>query len=98
MTNKNFLQNFTKFNYMDYSSDNYGAHSIAIELNQQRFYFSYDTLVAFKGYDKKGNYYFCVRQNEWGSTTGKHLNAINPNKQERLTSEEFEKQLKLFLK
>ena len=98
MTMTNFLQNFRKYNYMDYSSDNYGAHSIAIELNNKTFYFSYDTLVAFGGYDKKGNYYECCIKNYWGSTTGKHLNAIEPNKEKRLDSKEFEKQLKLFLK
>lgn len=98
MTNKNFLQGFTKFNYMNYSSDNYGAHSIAIKLNNQTFYYSYDTLVAFEGYDKKGNYYFCVRENIWGNTTGRHLNAIEPDKSIRINEKEFEKQLKLFLK
>ena len=54
MTTLNFLQNFKKYNYMNYSSDNYGAHSIAIELDNKTFYFSYNTLVAFEGYDKKG--------------------------------------------
>lgn len=91
-----------KWNYGKYSSENYGAHSIAIKLGARKVYFSYDTLVAFKGYDSKGNYYFCVHKNEWGNTTGKHLNIIDGGtpeaKKQRLNEEEFSKQLNKFLK
>ena len=35
-----------------------------------------------------------VRENDWGPTTGKHLNWIdNGNKEHRISGEEFEKQL-----
>ena len=50
-------------------------------------HFSYRTLVAFQ---KEG----CkqvVRQNDWGQTTGKHLNAIDHGpKSERLPAAAFE--------
>lgn len=96
MNTREFLQNFKKWNYCDYSSDNYGAHSIAVKIGRQTFYYSYDTIVAFEGYDRKGNHYFCIHQNDWGVTTGKHLNAINSDKSIRLNDDEFVKQLKLF--
>ena len=51
------------------------------------FWFSYRTLIAFQ---KKG----CkqvVRENDWGPTTGKHLNAIDHGpKSERLPAAAFE--------
>lgn len=45
-------------------------------------YYSYETLVAFT--DLKGNHY--VRQNEWGNTTGKHLNLIDGGTKEALAT------------
>lgn len=49
-------------------------------------YFSYCTLIAFRHHDK-----LFVRENQWGPTTGKHLNAIDGGrKQARLTTEAFE--------
>ena len=86
------MLNISKWNYGEYSSDNYGAHSLAFETAQGVFYFSYDTCVAFKS-SKTHNFY--VRENVWGSTTGKHLNWIDGgNKKNRLTKEDFEKVLK----
>ena len=86
-----------KWNYGNYSSDNYGAHSIAIEIGRRTVYFSFDTPIAFSGYNSKGEEFYCVRQNEWGGTTGKHLNWINRDKSIRLPREEFEKELARFL-
>ena len=81
-----------KWNYGQYSSENYGAHSLAFETKQGDFYFSYDTLVAFRS-NKTGKRY--VRKNVWGTTTGKHLNWIDGgNKENRLDREDFEKALK----
>ena len=91
------ILNVKKWNYGNYSSDNYGANSIAIELGSRTIYYSYDTIVAFRGTNSKGEYFNCIIKNYWGSTTGKHLNFINPNKKIRLDSEEFENQLKQFL-
>lgn len=86
-----------KWNYGCYSSDNYGANSIAIELGTRTVYYSYDTVVAFKGYNSKGEYFNCICENAWGNTTGKHLNWINPDKSKRISLNEFEKKLQQFL-
>ena len=80
------------FNYGNYSSDNYGVHTLAfIDSEGNIFYFSYETLVAFETkYDE-----LFVRENVWGNTTGKHLNWIDGgNKKERLSTEDFEKKYK----
>lgn len=74
--------------YGDYSSDNYGAHALVFTTPQGRFWFSYQTLVAFQaeGYQR------VVRQNDWGPTTGKHLNWIDGGrKSNRVPSGEFER-------
>jgi len=56
-------------------------------LNGDSFWFSYNTLVAFE----KGCESIVVRQNDWGTTTGKHLNAIDGgDKKVRLTAAAFE--------
>ena len=75
-----------KWNYMNnrYSSSNYGAHSLAISIGNLELYFSYDTVVAFR---YKGKTY--VSENCWGATTGKHLNAIEPDKKRRIKREVF---------
>jgi hypothetical protein len=52
---------------------NYGAHALVFtDAQDNRFWFSYRTLVAF---DIPGGK--VVHQNDWGPTTGKHLNAID---------------------
>lgn len=89
--------NVSKWNYGDYSSSNYGANSIAVEIGSRTVYYSYDTVVAFRGHDSKGNYYNCICENRWGPTTGKHLNWINPNKDARLDYNSFQKKLQAFL-
>lgn len=54
-----------------------------------RFYFSYETLVAVETNDE-----LVVHENDWGSTTGKHLNSIDGGskeaKAERISSSDFE--------
>jgi len=85
--------NVEKWNYMNYSSDNYGSHSQAIELGNLTIYFSYDTVVAFS---EPGN--LTCTENTWGPTTGKHLNAIQPDHDKRLKRDDFEKQLEKCLK
>jgi len=71
--------------YGNYSSQNYGAHAIVFtDPNGDLFYFSYKTLVAFSHNGK-----LTIRENAWGPTTGKHLNAINPDHSIRVSEEEF---------
>jgi hypothetical protein len=59
-----------------------------VTLMGTKFYFSYETLVAIENEDG-----LIVHANEWGPTTGKHLNAIDGGgkeaKAERLSSSEF---------
>ncbi len=73
-------------NYGSYSSNNYGVHTLCFtDAKGNEFYFSYETLVAFK---HKGILY--VRENIWGTTTGKHLNWIDGGcKEDRLSHDEF---------
>ena len=72
--------------YGKYSSDNYGSHALRFRQNGHDFYFSYKTLVAFT-YDYK----LYVRENDWSTTTGKHLNWIDGGlKANRLKSDDFE--------
>lgn len=55
-------------------------------------YFSYNTVVAFRGYVSEEKRGLFVRKNTFSNTTGKHLNAIDGgNKKDRLNSEEFER-------
>lgn len=50
-----------------------------------RLEFSYETVIAFLGPDDSA-----VRVNDWGPTTGKHLNAIDGgDKASRITGDEF---------
>jgi hypothetical protein len=72
--------------YVNYSSGNYGAHALRFDVGGNSFWFSYKTLVAFRA--EYGN--LVVRQNDWSTTTGKHLNAIDDgNKKTRLNAAQF---------
>lgn len=87
--------NISKWNYMDgYSSSNYGAHTIAIKVGELTLFFSYDTVIKFIA----PGFGACVSENIWGPTTGKHLNALSADKQDRLQRGEFEKKLEECLK
>ena len=58
-------------------------------------WFSYQTCVAFNAHDGNGP---VVRKNEWGPTTGKHLNYIdNMRKDTRVNEAAFTASLKLQL-
>jgi hypothetical protein len=72
--------------YGNYSSDNYGAHCLKVEINNVIVWFSYKTPIAFKINDT-----FVIRENDWNVTTGKHLNAIDRDKKKRVDSKTFEK-------
>lgn len=73
-----------KWNYGNYSSTNYGTNTIAVEMGPLTFYFSYDTIVAYRS-PQDG---MVMSENVWGPTTGKHLRIIGGNG-ERLPREEF---------
>lgn len=77
------------WNYGRYSSDNYGAHTLAVQVGDVTMYYSYKTLVAFQ--DWSNGHGLIVSQNIWGTTTGKHLNWIDEgNKGHRLPPEQFQ--------
>lgn len=77
------------YSYGEYASSNYGAHTLCFVIDNRRYFFSYQTLVAFDGVDG-----LKVIQNYWSTTTGKHLNWIDGGKKEnRLTEEEFKAEL-----
>lgn len=53
-----------------------------------KFYYSYQTCIAV---ENEGEQFICI--NAWSTTTGKHLNQINPNKAIRLSLSDFKKKL-----
>jgi len=77
-------------NYGEYSSNNYGAHSLMVDVGDLRLWFSYETVVALQG--RTGSRRVC--ENIWGATTGKHLNWIDGgDKKSRLPADQFDKEL-----
>lgn len=59
----------------------------SILVGTKEYYFSYETLVAF---GRKGRLTVC--ENVWGTTTGRHLNAIDGgHKESRVNLEEFQR-------
>ena len=74
--------------YRNYSSSNYGAHCLRVDFPGATVWFSYQTPIAFQVSGRLP----VVRRNDWGPTTGKHLNAIDGGggaKASRVSGEEF---------
>ena len=59
--------------YANYTGKNYGINALCFTAGDLDVYFSYKTPVAFRA----PGFGLVVRENEWGPTTGKHLNAID---------------------
>lgn len=75
--------------YGQYSNDNYGAHCLRVTFGDLTLFYSYNTIIAFDN----GNERF-VRDNDWGPTTGKHLNWIDGGaKGYRIPGYQFENRL-----
>ena len=73
--------------YGNYSSDNYGAHTLKFYTDGATYWFSYKTLVAFEPSLGGAR---VVRHNDWGPTTGKHLNWIDGgDKASRISGDAF---------
>ena len=75
-------------NYGEYSSNNYGAHTLRVDIGPLTVWFSYRTPVAFHvpGHDR------VVHENDWGPTTGEHLKWIDRgNKKARVSAQEFDR-------
>lgn len=74
-------------NYGNYSSGNYGVHTLRFDIGGYTFWYSYKTLVAFLA----PGHPLVICQNVWGNTTGKHLNMIDSDKKKRVDSKTFER-------
>ena len=80
--------------YANYSSDNYGAHAQRVDIGDLSLWFSYNTIVAFCEPGKLNR----MSENVWGTTTGKHINAIDGgNKKDRLKHNVFSDELQEML-
>lgn len=77
-------------NYGRYESNNYGAHTLKVDLGEIQFYYSYETIVAYC--DGKDG--LVCSENVWGTTTGKHLNWIQSHKNRRINNTEFQEMLR----
>jgi len=66
----------------------------SVEMGDVTIYFSYETAVGFhvagKGYT--------VVENQWGPTTGKHLNKIEPDHKKRVSLEAMNARLAIALR
>lgn len=67
--------------------------SAAISIGRLTLYFSYSTVIAFNSGGKT-----VISENYWSTTTGKHLNVINPDHKIRIKSDEFNKLLNKAMK
>lgn len=75
-------------------NENTAKNAPLIIVNGVEFYFSYSTLVAVN-YEKG----LFVHKNDWGNTTGKHLNWIDGGKKnERLTDEQLKEHIQSAMK
>ena len=79
--------------YGNYSNDNYGAHCLRVDLGTIELYYSYKTIVGYR--DAKDGFVCIV--NQWGPTTGKHLNQIQSDHKKRIKADEFESMLRAAL-
>ena len=57
-----------------------GPSSLKLTIGSLTIWFSYKTPVAFQVYGQE----LKICQNRWAQTTGKHLNAIDPDKTKRI--------------
>jgi hypothetical protein len=88
------LQLPTIRSYGNYSSDNYGVNSLSVSLGTITLYYSYKTIIAYEDIQDG----LVVRENDWSTTTGKHLNWLDGGyKEQRKSSAEFEAMLETAL-
>jgi hypothetical protein len=60
-----------------------------VTIDDLTIWFSYATPIAFH----QAGMGFTIRENDWGVTTGKHLNYIRSDKSIRISGERFEERL-----
>jgi hypothetical protein len=81
------------WNYGNYKSENYGS-SRAVRIGDLTLYFSYKTIVAFR----ESGHSLKIVKNMWSTTTGRHLNCLDRDKERRLEYSEFQRELKATLR
>lgn len=73
-------------------NENSAMNFNSVTINWVKFYFSYETCVAIHLKNSYEWRFVYVRQNDWGNTTGKHLNWVDWwDKDSRVDSEFFDK-------
>ena len=78
------------WSYGQYRCEGYGSHCMCFrDAYGDMYWYSYQTLVAYR---IKGEFH--IRHNDWGTTTGRHLNWIDPDKSIREDWNTFERNLK----
>ncbi len=63
----------------------------SVEMGYLTIYFSYETAI---GFHVAGKGYTAV-ENQWGPTTGKHLNRLQPDRKKRVSLEAMNAQLEI---
>ena len=64
------------------------APAYVLDMGGDKIYWSYSTIIAIRINNK-----LYIRENDWSTTTGRHLNAIDPDKSIRMNSADFEQLL-----
>lgn len=69
----------------------FAVNFVRVDVNELSMWFSYETMIAFQAPETG----LVVHQNDWSTTTGKHLNEIDGGdyqaKNARLSGSEFAK-------
>jgi len=76
-----------KIEFFDYAKQ--GNKAKGVTVNGNKFYFSYETVIAFEN-SIDG---LVISENCYSKTTGKHLNSIDADKSKRLKRDNFERAL-----
>ena len=84
---KNYNYNNTEFNIK--LENGYSSDQKILYIGELTLYFSYSTVVAFYTPDTR----LVISENVWSSTTGKHLNYIDRDKNKRVDNNKFEDKL-----
>jgi hypothetical protein len=85
-----------KFDLVNYSR---GQNARYVTIGNMQLFFSYRTVIAIKYMNKAGEYVQHGRVNEWGPTTGRHMNDVPGNhKDDRLSGEDFINELEKMFK
>lgn len=87
----------TTINIRNYGPEYYSHNSKEVRVGCLKLWFSYDTVITFShGMYEMGRIF--IRKNDWGSTTGRHLNMILTDKSIRIDRDKFQEHLKKALK